>query len=76
MPHDFGLSGENNDGLYEFLPTPPSPGETAEGHLWLLVPERNAHRFFSGFEYKAWAEGEFIAKGVVIEVINEDLRRH
>jgi hypothetical protein len=75
MPHDFGLPSEMNDGLYEFLPTPPSPGDTVEGHLWLLVPERNAHRFYPGFEFQAWAEGKFMAKGVVLEVINETLRR-
>jgi hypothetical protein len=76
MPNNFGLpGGEMNDGLYEFLPRPPAPGETAEGHLWLLFPERNAGRLFPGFEYQAWTEGKFMATGVVLEVLNETLRR-
>ena len=74
MPHDFGLPEELNDGLYEFVPRPPAPGESAVGNLWLLAPERNAGRLSPGFEFRAWAEGKFFANCVVLEVVNEALR--
>ena len=73
IPNDFGLPGEMNDGLYEFLASPPVPGEAAEAHLWLLSPERNFGRFFPGFEYQAW-EGRIVAKGTVIEALNKALQ--
>lgn len=75
IPNDFGIPGRMNDGLYEFFPAPPAPGDTAECHVWLFDPECNAGRLFPGFEYRAWSDGKFVAQGVVLEVLNETLRR-
>ncbi len=72
FPHDFGIEGEMNDGLYEFQGGPPAPGETAEALLWLLAPERNAGRLHPGFEYGVW-ERTKIAEGAVLEVLNPNL---
>jgi hypothetical protein len=73
MPHDLGLPDEMNDGMYEFIGCPPSPGETARAWLWLLAPDRNQCRIAVGFEYQVW-EGRVIGKGRVLRVINPLLR--
>ena len=74
LPHDFGLSGEMNDGAYEFLGAPPLPGTTAEAYVWLLMPERNEGRLYDGFEFRVW-EGRVIGVGKVLEVTNAKLRQ-
>lgn len=73
LPHDFGLPGEMNDGMYEFIGAPPHPGESQKASVWLMAPERNRGRIRDGYEYGLW-EGRFIGKAKVIRVINPMLR--
>jgi hypothetical protein len=73
LPNDFGLPGEMNDGMYEFLGEPPNPGASQTARVWLLAPERNRGRIYEGFEYRLW-EGRLIGNGKVIRVINPLLR--
>jgi len=74
IPHDLGLPGEFNDGMYEFVGLPPEPGASSEAVIWLLAPERNVGRLYLGFQYKIW-DGRFIGSGEILEVINADLRQ-
>lgn len=69
LPQDFGLSEELNDGMYEFIGEPPSPGGKQKAYVWLLVPERNRGRLFENFQYRIW-EGKFVGTGKIIRVIN------
>jgi hypothetical protein len=69
LPNDFGLPGELNDGMYEFLGDPPSPGCSQKAVIWLLAPERNEGRLSSGFEFRPWERG-FIGVGKITRVIN------
>lgn len=72
LPHDFGLMDELNDGMYEFLGTPPAPGENGRAFIWLLVPERNEKRLYPGIKFNVW-DGRFIGTGKIIRVINPKL---
>jgi hypothetical protein len=73
LPHDFGLPDEINDGMYEFIGEPPSPGNSQRAYVWLLAPERNRGRFYEGFSYRVWAGG-FIGNGKIVCVINPILK--
>ena len=74
VPHDFGLSDELNDGMYEF---PRGgvlhPGMTGRAFVWLLAPERNTGRFSPGFEFKIW-NGGWVGKGRILRVLNDQLK--
>ncbi|WP_157667466.1 hypothetical protein [Comamonas serinivorans] len=72
VPHDFGLPGEMNDGLYEFTGEPPAPGASQRAFVWLLAPDRNYGRFEPGFEFSIW-EGRNIGTGRIICVLNAAL---
>jgi hypothetical protein len=74
LPHDFGLPGEMNDGMYEFLDKPPAPGETAKANVWLLCPERNYGRFEIGFIFRVW-ENVFFAQGKILEIATHALQK-
>jgi len=73
LPHDFGNPDGFNDGMYQFLGEPPSPGSSQKAILWLLAPEMNSGRFNIGFEYKIW-DGRFIGRGKITRIINPILR--
>ena len=76
VPHDFGLPDELNDGMYEFPDGGAlAPGETGRAFVWLLAPERNAHRFIVGHEFKMW-NGDWVGGGKILKVINPELRRN
>jgi translation elongation factor EF-Tu-like GTPase len=73
--HDFGLPGELNGAQHEY----PGrdwvyPGETVTAQLWLLSPERQHGRLHPGFEFKVQEGPRVVARGVVTNVINADLR--
>lgn len=72
VPHDFGLPGEFNDGMYEFIGDPPVPGATQRAFVWLLAPERNYGRFAQGFEFSIW-DGRTIGTGRITQVLNASL---
>ena len=74
IPHDFGLSNELNDGMYDFVESKSlAPGKTGLADVWLLDPERNYGRLKPRFKFRVW-DGRWIGSGIVIKILNEKLK--
>jgi hypothetical protein len=74
LPHDFGLPDEWNDGMYEFVGDPPTPGAKGTAKVWLLAPDRNRGRFDVGFKFRVWDGRRWIGDGRITAVLNPELR--
>lgn len=74
--HDFGLPGELNDAQHEYPGIEwVSPGETVHALLWLLAPERQRGRLYSGFAFTVQEGSRVVGKATIVAVLNEALRR-
>jgi RNAse (barnase) inhibitor barstar len=74
--HDFGLPGELNDAMHEYRDTGQiAPGETARAVLWLLAPERQHRRLFTGMLFTVQEGARVVGNGRITSVLNGQLRR-
>jgi translation elongation factor EF-Tu-like GTPase len=75
--HNFGLpNGEINDAAHENIGQEWVPmGTTVDALLQLLNPERQAARFYPGFEFTVQEAMKVVGHGRIIEILNPLLRR-
>jgi hypothetical protein len=74
--HDFGRSDELNDAMHEYLDQGQiAQGETGRALLWLLAPERQFGRLFSGMLFRVQEGTQVVGDDCVVRVLNEGLRR-
>lgn len=74
--HDFGIEGMLNGGMHEYPETGTIEiGETGKVNIWLLAPEYQENRLFSGMEFTAQEGARIVCKGKIISVINKKLQQ-
>jgi len=73
--HAFGVSGTLYDALHEYPDGPVEPGQSGRALLWLLQPELQRGAIFEGMEFTVQEGRRVVARGRVVKVLNEDLRR-
>jgi hypothetical protein len=75
--HDFHHpEGGLNDGLHFLVRRDELPlGVVATSEVWLLHPERQAGRLFSGMEFNIHAGAAVVGHGFITEVLNARLAR-
>jgi hypothetical protein len=75
--HDFHHpAGGLNDGLHFLVNRDELPlGVIAASEIWLLCPERQMGRFFSGFEFNIHAGSAIVGRGFITAVVNEQLAK-
>jgi elongation factor Tu len=74
--HDFRLPNELNDGMHEYPDGDEiALGSTGKAVIWLLAPDRNAGRFFEGFEFTVQEGSRIVGRGKITKVVNPELKR-
>jgi len=73
--HAFGVSGTLYDALHEYPDGPVEPGQSGRALLWLLQPELQRGAIFEGMEFTVQEGRRVVARGRIVKVLNEDLRR-
>jgi hypothetical protein len=71
--HDFHHpAGGVNDGVHFLIERDTLPvGIWSATRVWLLAPERQARRFFPGFEFDILAGAAIVGSGSIKQVIND-----
>lgn len=74
--HDFGLPNELNDAMHQYVDADRIvPGESGRALLWLLVPERQLGRLFTGMIFSVQEGSRVVGDGRIVEVLNDGLCR-
>jgi|SRR5580658_7497221 translation elongation factor EF-Tu-like GTPase len=74
--HDFGLTGELHDAQHEYPERRwVDPGTDAIALLWLLAPEAQRGRFYSGMKFTVQDGAKVVGHGEVMTVLNKELAR-
>ena len=73
--HDFGIPGMHFGGHHELVGQERVlPGESVRSLVWLLDPESQVGRLAPGFEFNVHEGLQVVARGVIVNVINQALR--
>lgn len=77
VAHDFHHpEGGLNDGLHFLVGRENLPlGVVASSEVWLLAPERQLGRFFTGFEFNIHSANVVVGHGFITEVVNDTLAK-
>jgi elongation factor Tu len=70
-----GVPGMLNDAHHEYVGCESvAPGDTAVADIWFLMPEYQQGRLYPGFEFTVQEGSRVVGHGVIIAVLNEELR--
>lgn len=74
--HNFGLESGLCDGVHEYIGLESlAPGCTSGANVWLLTPELQKGRLYSGFKFTVQEGARIVGHGVITRVVNDGLRR-